>query len=49
MYSNKYQQDFDIKIMYSDEEQSPIVSVDMSHEQRFLGGSKNRKNENGVT
>ena len=41
IYSNKYQQDFDIKIMYGAEDQSPIVSVDMSHEQRFLGGRKN--------
>ena len=38
IYSNKYEQYFDINIEY-DENNRPKLSVDMSHVQKFLGGT----------
>ena len=38
IYSNRYEQYFDINIEYDEEKKCPIVSVDMSHVQKFLGG-----------
>lgn len=39
IYLNRYEQHFDIIIEYSKEKNTPIVSVDMSHVQNFLGGN----------
>ena len=41
IYSNKYKQEFSITIEYSDEKAAPLVSIDMSHKQEFLGGREN--------
>ena len=37
IYSNKYEQHFDITIEYDQEKHAPAYSVDMSHIQKFLG------------
>lgn len=38
IYSNRYEQDFDIAIEYNEEKNAPVYSVDMSHVQKFIGG-----------
>ena len=38
IYSNRYEQYFDINIECNDEKNCPTCSVDMSHVQKFLGG-----------
>ena len=38
IYSNQYEQDFDITIEYNEEKNAPVYSVDMSHVQKFIGG-----------
>ena len=38
IYSNRYEQDFDITIEYNEEKNAPVYSVDMSHVQKFIGG-----------
>ena len=38
IYSNRYEQHFDINIEYDEKKSCPICSVDMSHVQNFLGG-----------
>lgn len=40
IYSNRYEQYFDISIEYDKEKNCPVGSVDMSHVQKFLGGSR---------
>lgn len=39
IYSNRYEQHFDISIEYDEEKNCPVGSVDMSHVQKFLGGN----------
>ena len=38
IYSNRYEQHFDITIEYNQEKQYPVFSMDMGHIQNFLGG-----------
>ena len=38
IYSNRYEQHFDINIEYDEDKNCPTCSVDMSHVQNFLGG-----------
>lgn len=38
IYSNQYEQDFDITIEYNEEKNAPAYSVDMRHVQKFIGG-----------
>ncbi len=38
IYSNKYEQNFDISIEYDEDKLAPIFSIDMGHVQEFLGG-----------
>lgn len=38
IYSNRYEQHFDINVEYDEKKRCPICSVDMSHVQNFLGG-----------
>ena len=38
IYSNRYEQHFDINIEYDEKKNCPVCSVDMSHVQKFLGG-----------
>lgn len=39
IYSNRYEQHFDISIKYDEEKNCPTCSVDMSHVQKYLGGN----------
>lgn len=39
IYSNRYEQHFDITIEFNVEKHAPVLSVDMSHIQNFLGGN----------
>ena len=38
IYSNRYEQHFDINIKYNEKKNCSVCSVDMSHVQKFLGG-----------
>lgn len=41
IFSNRYKQDFEVMIEYNDVKNCPMVSVDMSHKQNFLGEKYN--------
>ena len=41
IFSNRYKQDFEVMIEYNDAKNCPMVSVDMSHKQNFLGEKYN--------
>lgn len=49
IYSNRYEQHFDINIQYDEEKGTPSYSVDMSQIQDFLGEKTNGQNENGIS
>ena len=41
IYSNSYEQYFEISIEYDNEKKRPVCSIDMSHVQKFLERKNN--------